>query len=751
MGPPVARNARRDEPPLPFPGGSSDSLDSTSAATLLAHVSDFVAVVDAQGDIRQVSGSVERVLGHRADHLVGGAVSKLFVADLDLVTPEVLDRVFLGRGSHGPIPMLALDADGRPRPVEAMIENRLEWDRDSRDATSGVVVVTAVDLTAKQMVDAALSEQREILEAIARGTGVADTVERMVERLCRWIPDAGAIVMLCEPDGGWRTAAQAGVPEPLAALFDWCEPASPLGSALARLPDRSTVVTMGEPSWFSIRAACRATGVESFWARSFHGAGVDVPAGVVLVVRTDRRTPSAVEIDLLEQSAHLAAIAVERQRAVSALEHVAVHDELTGLPNRALVVDRLEQELGRVARTGGGVGVLFVDLDRFKHLNDTYGIAIGDAVLCEVADRLHGVLRAGDTVGRVGGDEFVMVCTDVDDPADVLALAQRVSDTLRPPVAVGGADLRVRVSIGVALADDSTERADDVIRNADHAAHRAKERGRDTIVVFEEADHLRVLTRVEIEQALHGAQERDELVLYYQPIIRLADRRQVGVEALLRWERPGSGLVGPSEFISVAEDSGLILPIGSWVLEEAFRSAAVWPEPVRGGRIQVSVNLSPRQLSAPGLLDRITALFERTGVDPRLICFEVTESALVGDEDIAVATLQRLKALGAHVAIDDFGTGHATLDYLRRFDMADVLKIDKSFVAGLSNAGGQERAIIGASVAMAHSLGVEVVAEGIETDEQLRAVFELGCDRAQGFLLGSPDRFVHAVAASADR
>ena len=747
----MARNVRRNEPPLPFSGGPGDSIDANQAATLLAHVSDFVAVVDAQGDIRHVSGSVERILGHRADQLIGGAVSQLFVADMDLVTPEVLDRVFLGRGSHGPIPMLALDADGRPRQVEAMIENRLEWDDDGRDATAGVVVVTAVDLTAKQMVDAALSEQRELLEAIARGSGVSDTVDRLVDRLCRWVPDAGAMVLLTDPAGGWSCIGELGVPEPLAALFDWAEGTSPLGRALERLPDRGTVVTMGEPSWFAIRAACRATGVESFWARSFKGVGAEMPAGVVLVVRTDRRQPSTVEIDLLEQSAHLAAIAVERQRAVSALEHAAVHDELTGLPNRALVVDRLEQELGRVARSGGGVGVLFVDLDRFKHLNDTYGIAIGDAVLCAVADRLHGVLRAGDTVGRLGGDEFVMVCTEVSGPADVMAVAQRLAETLREPVLVGGAELRVRVSIGVALSDESTTRADDLIRNADHAAHRAKERGRDTIVLFEESDHLQVLTRVEIEQALHGAQDRDELVLYYQPIIRLSDRRQVGVEALLRWERPGAGLVGPSDFISVAEDTGLILPIGSWVLEEAFRSAAVWPEPARGGRIQVSVNLSPRQLSAPGLLDRITALFERTGVDPRLICFEVTESALFGDEDIAVATLQRLKALGAHVAIDDFGTGHATLDYLRRFDMADILKVDKSFVAGLDNDGGQERAIVGASVAMAHSLGVEVVAEGVETEEQLRAVFELGCDRAQGFLLGSPDRFVHAVAASANR
>ncbi len=747
----MARSTRRNDAPLPFPASSSDLADGNQAAILLAHVTDLVAVIDAQGDIRQVSGSVQRQLGHRPDQLIGGPVSRLFVADLEQVSPEVLDRVFLGRGSHGPLPMVALDADGRPRPVEVMIENRLEWGTDGGEATSGVVVVTASDLMAKQMVDAALAEQRSILEAIARGDAVTDTVAELVDRLCRWIPDAGAAILLTDAEGGWWRAAHHGLPGPLAALLERCDAGAPLARALERVPDRTTVVTLGEPSWFAIRAACRSSGVESLWVRPFRGVGAESAAGAVVVVRNDRRAPSAVEADLVEQSAHLGAIAVERQRAVTALEHAAVHDELTGLPNRALVVDRLEQELGRAARSGAGVGVLFLDLDRFKHLNDTYGHAIGDAVLCAVADRLHGILRAGDTVGRLGGDEFAMVCTEVDGPAAVMAVAQRVADALRAPVLAGGAELRVRVSIGVALADDDANRAEDLLRNADHAVHRAKERGRDAIVVFEEADHQRILTRVEIEQALHGAQERDELVLYYQPIMRLADRRQVGVEALLRWERPGAGLVGPSDFISVAEDTGLIVPIGSWVIEEAFRSAAVWPESSRGGRIQVSVNLSPRQLSAPGLLDRITALFERTGVDPRLICFEVTESALIGDEDIAVATLQRLKSLGAHIAIDDFGTGHATLDYLRRFDMADVLKIDKSFVSGLDAPGGQERAIIGASVAMAHSLGIEVVAEGVETDAQLRAVFELGCDRAQGFLLGAPDRFVHAVAASANR
>lgn len=747
----MARSPRRNDPALPFPAAVPDHVDPVPPTALLAHVSDYVAVIDAAGAIRAVSGAVERRLGHRAERLIGGPVSQLFVADHDEVPSEVLDRVFLARGTHGPINLLALDADGRPRMVEAMIENRLEWTDERGEATSGAVVVTAVDLTERRMLGAALTEQRGLLEVIARGASIDDTAERIVERLSRWVPDAAAAVLLVEPDGRWRVAAASDLPSPLYQVLDHSDAASPVSRAIARLPTKVTAVTLGEPNWFAVRAACRTTGIESFWVRPFRASGDEGPSGAVFVVRNDRRPPSETEQDLVEQSAHLAAIAVERHVAVTALEHAAVHDELTGLPNRALLLDRIEQAVGRSARIGNRVGVLFVDVDRFKHVNDTLGHATGDAVLCAVADRLHSVLRMGDTVGRLNGDEFLMVCAEVDDAPDVLAVAQRVAIAMAEPVRAAAAELRVRVSIGVAVTDDATARAEDVIRNAEHAMNRAKERGRDGVVLFEEADHQKVLNRVDIEQALDGAHERGELVLHYQPLVRLADNRQVGVEALVRWERPGLGLVHPSDFISVAEESGLIVPLGAWVIEEAFRSAAAWPEPLRGGRIQVAVNLSPRQLSAPGLLDRITGLFDRTGVDPSAICFEITESALIGDEELAVATLQRLKALGAHIAIDDFGTGHATLDYLRRFSMADTLKIDRSFVAGIEAPDAQERAIVGASVALAHSLGIEVVAEGIETEGQLRAVVDLGCDHAQGYLLGPPERFVNAVATSTDR
>ena len=334
---------------------------------------------------------------------------------------------------------------------------------------------------------------------------------------------------------------------------------------------------------------------------------------------------------------------------------------------------------------------------------------------------------------------------------DALVVADRVWECLQEPVVHDGQDLPVRASVGVAIAEDPDVEPDRIVRDADHAMYRAKEKGRNGVALFDRDDHDRVVHRVDIERGLHGAHDRGELVLHFQPMVRLVDRHQTGVEALVRWDRPGSGLIGPSEFISIAEDSGLIVPLGAWVIEEAVRSAVAWPELDAGTRMRVAVNLSPRQLSTPGLVDRVTRLFDRTGLDPSSICFEVTETALARDEDLAIATLSRLKALGVCLSIDDFGTGYATLDYLRRFSMADELKIDQRFVAGLDDPLSQEHAIVAASVSLAHSLGISVVAEGIETEAQLAAAVELGCDKGQGYLLGGPEQFVDAVATSTGR
>jgi diguanylate cyclase (GGDEF)-like protein/PAS domain S-box-containing protein len=733
----------RVDPALPFPG--SEPVIDLTADAVLAHVSDLVAVVAPDGRLRAVSPSIEQRLGHGTGRLIGAPVSSLFVADPAHVPNDVLERVFAEPGAHGPFTLMALTADGRSRAVEAIIDNQLGGDG------SGSVVVTAVDLTERRMRDAAMAEQRALLEAIARGVGVDSLVERLVERIEHWIPDAVAAVLLIDDAGHWRAAAAPSVPETLVDLLGGADPSSPIGKALGGLPETTTAVSVLDPVWFPLRGACRDAGIEMLWIRPFRVLDHQRSAGAIVVVRTDRRLLDEAELDLVEQSSHLAAIAVERRAATEALEHRALHDDLTGLPNRTLLLDRIRQALHRSTREHAGVAVLFVDLDRFKHINDTLGHAAGDAVLGEVARRLQDVLRAGDTVGRLGGDEFLMVCADIGGVVDAMTVAQRVWECLDEPLHFGGDPLRVRASIGVALADSHDLAPEAIIRNADHAMYRAKERGRDGIAMFDSDDHQRVVSRVDIERGLHGAHERGELVLHFQPVVRLADGRQTSVEALVRWERPGIGTVKPAEFIAIAEDTGLIVPLGTWVIEEAFRSAVAWPELDAHRRMRVAVNLSPRQLSTPGLIDRVTRLFDRTGLDPSAICFEVTETALARDEDLAIATLSRLKGLGVAISIDDFGTGYATLDYLRRFTMADSLKIDQSFVAGLGDPLSQEHAIVAASVNLAHSLGIQVVAEGIETPEQLAAVIDLGCDLGQGYLLGTPEHFVAATAASTSR
>ncbi|MFP4512888.1 MAG: putative bifunctional diguanylate cyclase/phosphodiesterase [Acidimicrobiales bacterium] len=732
----------RPDAALPFPDMGPEVVIDLRADAVLAHVSDLVAVVGSDGTLLAVSASVEQRLGHRRGGLVGSPVSSLFVADPDDVPAEVLDRIFLEPGAHGPITLSAMTADGRSRTVEAMIDNQLGPDGE------GSVVVTAVDLTERRMLDAAMAEQRSLLESIARGVSVDRVADRLVERIEHWLPDAVAAVLLTDVGGIWQVVAAPSVPETVVEVLDRASPSSPVGKAIGRLPDCTTVVSAMDPNWFPMRTACRSAGVESLWVRPFHVLGRSEPVGAIVVVRTDHRVLDEGELDLIEQSSHLAAIAVERQLATEALEHRALHDDLTGLPNRTLLLDRVEQALNRASRDRSGVAVLFVDLDRFKHINDTLGHAAGDAVLCEVAGRLQGVLRAGDTVGRLGGDEFLMVCSEIADVTDALTVADRVWDVLQAPVSFQGHDLPMRASVGVAIAEGPETTADEVIRDADHAMYRAKENGRNGVALFDRDDHERVVSRVDIERGLHGAHDRGELVLHFQPVLQLADHRQTSVEALVRWERPGAGIVGPNEFISIAEDTGLIVPLGAWVIEEAFRSAVAWPELDRGTHMRVAVNLSPRQLSTPGLVDRVTRLFDRTGIDPGRICFEVTELALARDEDLAIATLNRLKGLGVCISIDDFGTGYATLDYLRRFTMADELKIDQRFVAGLGDPLSQEHAIVAASVNLAHSLGIEVVAEGIETEAQLAAAIDLGCDQGQGYLLGCPEHFVAAVATS---
>jgi diguanylate cyclase (GGDEF)-like protein/PAS domain S-box-containing protein len=427
----------------------------------------------------------------------------------------------------------------------------------------------------------------------------------------------------------------------------------------------------------------------------------------------------------------------EDKAAEEALAHAYLHDSLTGLPNRTLFTYRLAYALAKGKSAPGSVAVLVLDLDRFKAINDGLGHEVGDEVLVAVAGRLEAADGAADVVARLGGDEFLVLFDTDDAQGDAVAYADRVLEALSVPIGAGDDEIFITASIGVACTSTRVNEATPLLSNADAAMYQAKRRGGGTVEVFGEVMRMRVLDRMNTEHSLHRALERSELRLFYQPVVEIDGASAVGVEALLRWEHPEQGLVAPSKFIPVAEESGLIIPIGAWVLHEACRQLCMWRADRFGGPSgAVEVNLSARQIDHPEIISTVERILDDTGLPPGNLTLEITESALMHDATSALRVLQALKDLGVTLAIDDFGTGYSSLSHLQRFPL-DILKIDKSFVDELGVDGGGAE-IVAAVVNLAHALGLQVIAEGVETERQLDELLRLECDFAQGYLFSRP-------------
>jgi diguanylate cyclase (GGDEF)-like protein/PAS domain S-box-containing protein len=426
----------------------------------------------------------------------------------------------------------------------------------------------------------------------------------------------------------------------------------------------------------------------------------------------------------------------EQKLAEDALTHQVLHDDLTGLPNRLLLLDRLEQALAKLIRHPSMVGLLFIDVDRFKVPNDSLGHSVGDQILVALASRLQATLRPGDTLARFGGDEFAILCEDLSGERDALTIAARIGTTMVEPLNWGEGELIISVSTGIALTESPFTSPESLLRDADAAMYRAKEEGRARSAVFAEPMRAKADNRLDTEVSLRRALTENRLVVHYQPLVKLPGGRIVGTEALVRWQHPTRGLVAPDEFISIAEETGLIVPLGAEVLRDAAQQTKTWQQHPGCSDLTVAVNLSAVQLKQSDLADMVETVLRDTGLAPSTLELEITESVLMHDASQATRILESLKALGVRLSMDDFGTGYSSLSYLKRFPI-DTVKIDRSFVDGLGQ-DPADSAIVAAIVGVANALNLETIAEGVETPLQLQELMELGCTYAQGFLFARP-------------
>jgi diguanylate cyclase (GGDEF)-like protein/PAS domain S-box-containing protein len=569
---------------------------------------------------------------------------------------------------------------------------------------------------ADERVQRAAAEQEVILDNAS--VGIAFVRNRAIQRCNRFLEDMvgagpGELVgessaVLFASEEGWREAGRLAYST----------------TAPGETHDSEWKFKRRDGSVFHCRTRGRridAGGEEQEWIWSFE----DVTAEREAEVRVQQAL-DALERKVAERTAEL-------EDAKGRAQHLAGHDALTGLPNRRLLEDRLSQALALSYRNRQQTAVMFIDLDRFKNINDSLGHSVGDALLQEVARRLVKQLRIGDTICRIGGDEFVVVLPEVKRSSDVAKLAQKVIEELSNPALIEERELVVTPSIGISVFPEDGRDAETLIRNADAAMYHAKEMGRANYQFFTEQMNLTASRRLGLESDLRRALGRDQLRVHYQPIVEAKSGQVVAHEALLRWHNPHRGLVGPAEFIQVAEETGLILKIGEWVLREACR----WATFIGAERgLQVSVNFSPRQFNDPKLMQLVAKALRDTGLPAQLLELEIAESTAMQHTDIALRTLNKLKELGVSIAIDDFGTGYSSLAYLKRFPV-DKLKIDRAFVADVPGDKDQN-AIVAAIVALAHALEIKVTAEGVETAMQREFLKNCGCDFLQGYLAGRP-------------
>ncbi len=720
------------------------------------HVQVGFALVTGDTTILRVNPAGAAMLGGSVEDVVGTLfLTLVHPDDLELSLRELGSLV--GAGQAGPITLRLQHVDGSWRSTRAHA-TRLPGDEFVgfvvfEDVTAEIEVVAA--LAAERDRSARRFAQQQAVAELGRvalaGLSPVRVAQRAAELMLDSLGARSAVVFFDDehPDGVLQVA---GAGPHTAPVGSYRRPRDDLLAGLVESRQARFVSDVLDPH--TIYQGARFKDGLQGGIRSLVMSPIvpsHAPAGFLLATHLQPDAFTSDDATFLEAVANVIATSLDRTRSLDDLRHQAQHDSLTELPNRALLLDHLEAALAHSRRHHAEVAVLICDIDRFKVINDGLGHAAGDEVLRVVADRLARHLRPGDSVGRFGGDEFVVVCPDVPGLPMVVAIAERLSAAVSEPIEVAGTRLVVSASIGIAIGHNAgPDSAAGLLRDADAAMYRAKANGRARYELFDDAMRDRASRQLQMETELRRALASDELVVHYQPVVTAKEGQLVGVEALVRWAHPDHGLTGPDGFLTVAQEAGLLPAIGHRVLALVAAQTAEWAAQRDWPLHWVAVNLDARELVDGGLVGRVDEVLRASGTDPRRLRVEITEDALLEDSMEVAAVLEALRRRGLSVSIDDFGTGYSSLAYLKRLAV-DALKLDRAFVDGLRHVGSQpslvgaaptgdvdDNAIASAVIQMAGALGLSVVAEGVETTEQLEVLQELGCDLVQGYLIARP-------------